>query len=179
MAFISSGNLSGAYLSDTETSQGNTITAWVDNGSPECGGLSIDATDAKLTGNGRKLFKIGLESPASAEISAITISWLDDSGEKTERIKIGGEIFWEGSALAGEVLDGEYTLLPSERKWFSAWFDSDMHDKSFEIIFSAKGCDDEIIAIGPFYKNNCANNDNGEGNDGCVEEPDEYDENGE
>lgn len=159
---------SNAYFSDTEVSLQNSLSAWSGEDLTECGGLNVITEDAKLTGDGRKLFKIALETSDSTDtlIDNITISWLDDSGEKTKKIKIGGTTFWKGSESSGESLDGNYTLLQSESKWFSAWFDSDMHGKNFSITFFAAGCAPKTIELGPFYKNHYENNPCGLGNGG-------------
>ncbi len=168
LSAVVANDTSNAYFSDTEASVQNSLSAWSCELPPECGGLNVSTDDAKLSGNGRKLSKIALQTLNGTDvlIDNITISWLDDSGEKIKKIKIGGTTFWKGSESSGESLDGNYTLHQSESKWFSARFDSDMHGKKFSIMFFTAGCAPKIIELGPFYKNYYENNPCGLGNSG-------------
>ncbi len=145
LAFMSSGFIAtSAYLSDTETSEGNSISAWAES----CA-LTIDTSKAKLaafpaTPTKSLLFRIKLMNNCISNITIdrMNVSWNADSGEIMKKVMIGGKKFFDGNATSGTMTDGnDVTIKPSKKKWLFIWFDGDMQGKSFTIQFIMKdGC---------------------------------------
>ncbi len=161
-AFIST----NAYLSDTETSAGNSISAWAEGAAFQDCGMAVNATGARLIAN--SLFDIVLmnnntNQSADIVINEIKTSWSPDNGEKLQYLVLQGtqpDIFytnWTGGALSGALIDGaDFTLkhtwpntqIPVAGKvWMN--FNANMIGKDITIEFHMKGCAPESVTFSP------------------------------
>ena len=148
-----------ALFSDTDTSEGNTIIAWVWE---EADDLVVDTSGAKLSCPfGLTLYDITIEndpdnSPETSgeydiTIDKIRISWNPDGADiRVVNIWLEDWIEWYGEEPSGVTLDIEdCTLSPGEQRYISFTFDRDMHGKSFTITFIMSDGSRETVYVSP------------------------------
>ena len=157
---FSSGTFS--YLSDVETSTGNTFTAGTWYVPTQADDLEVD-TNSSCIGcfkHGLHLVKVNNTGSSDITIEKIRISWNPDLRENVTRALLCDwnltteVIVWEGKASSGATLDiTDCTVEPWENKLdtdiFGFFFDSNMESKEFTIEFIMVDGSSKAVTFAP------------------------------
>ena len=158
---FSSGTFS--YLSDVETSTGNTFTAGTWYVPTQADDLEVD-TSSSCIGyfkHGLHLVKVNNTGSSDITIEKIRISWNPEEGNVTRALLCDWNlttevIVWEGKASSGTALDiTDCTVEPWENKFdtdiFGFLFDSNsnMESKEFTIEFIMGDGSSKAVTFAP------------------------------
>ncbi|MFB6088496.1 MAG: hypothetical protein ABEK36_01815 [Candidatus Aenigmatarchaeota archaeon] len=148
----------GAYLTDSETSEGNVFQAGTWDTSPQSEDLKIDLNDAELhPPNGAKkyqrLHKIFLNNSGSDDITIdeFHIEW-NNPGSNITWVHLVGKPNMSINQQSPAHLDVDWVLSPDEEKHLKLRFNSNMKGTHFNLSFKMEdgsGEDYEVIPDNP------------------------------
>ena len=154
---FSSGTFS--YLSDVETSTGNTFTAGTWYVPTQADDLEVDTNSSCVLKHSLHLVKVKNTGSSDITIEKIRISWNPEEGNVTRALLCDWNlttevIVWEGKASSGTALDiTDCTVEPWKNKLdtniFGFFFDSNMESKEFTIEFIMGDGSSKAVTFAP------------------------------